>query len=55
MEKDERYQFDVLTGMDADIALSVRTAEPSARLFRPFLDWLLQQFEGAVKSGESEN
>ena len=44
MEKDERYQFDVLTGMDEEIALSVRTAEPSARLLRPFLDWLLQQF-----------
>lgn len=43
MERDERYQFDVLTGMDADIALSVRTAEPSARLLRPFLDWCLEQ------------
>jgi hyaluronoglucosaminidase len=41
MEKNENYQFDVLTGMDSDIALSVRTAEPSARLLRPFLDWLL--------------
>ena len=44
LDKDETYQFDVLTGMDADIALSVRTAEPSARLLRPFLDWLLKQF-----------
>ena len=44
MEKNESHQFNVLTGMDADIALSVRTAEPAARSLRPFLDWCLEQF-----------
>lgn len=43
IEKNENHQFDILTGMGTDIALSVQTAEPAAQSLRPFLDWLLEQ------------
>ncbi|MDO4510495.1 MAG: beta-N-acetylglucosaminidase domain-containing protein [Bacteroidales bacterium] len=45
IDKNEAHRFDILTGMGSDITLSVRTAAPSAKVLRPFLDWLLQQFE----------
>ena len=40
LEGDERFQFEILTGLGDEIALSVRTAEPSGQVLRPFLDWL---------------
>ena len=40
LEKDNAYQFEVLNGMDESIRLEVKTAEPSARILRPFIDWL---------------
>lgn len=43
IEKNDNHQFDILTGMGTDIALSVQTAEPAAQSLRPFLDWLLEQ------------
>lgn len=45
MDKQEKHQFDILRGMGEDIVLSVHTAEPAAQSFRPFLDWLLEQFQ----------
>lgn len=45
MEKHEDHQFDILTGMGNDIALSVQTAEPAAQALRPFLNWLLEKLE----------
>ena len=43
LESGEAFQFEVLTGMGKGIALGVKTAEPSARVLRPFIDWLKQQ------------
>lgn len=45
MEKNDAHQFDILRGMGSDITLSIQTAEPAAQSFRPFLDWLLEQFQ----------
>ena len=45
MDKQEKHQFDILRGMGEDIVLSVQTAEPAAQSFRPFLNWLLEQFQ----------
>ena len=45
MDKNEDHQFDILRGMGSDITLSIQTAEPAAEALRPFLDWLLEQFE----------
>ena len=45
MDKNEAHQFDILRGMGSDIRLSIQTAEPAAQELRPFLDWLLTQFE----------
>lgn len=45
MDKAENHRFDILRGMGSDITLSVQTAEPAAQSLRPFLDWLLLQFE----------
>lgn len=42
-EHDERFQFEILTGLGADISLSVKTAEPSGQVLRPFIDWLREQ------------
>ena len=42
-EEDKAFQFEVLNGMDESIALGVRTAEPAARVLRPFIDWLKEQ------------
>lgn len=39
-DNDEKYKFDVLNGMGNDIRLSRRVAEPSAKMLRPFLNWL---------------
>ena len=43
LEGDERFQFEILTGLGNEIALSVRTAEPSGQVLRPFLDWLRKE------------
>lgn len=43
LETDNAYQFEVLNGMDESIRLEVKTAEPSARVLRPFIDWLKEQ------------
>ena len=45
MEKNTSHQFDILRGMGSEISLSIQTAEPAAQELRPFLDWLLTQFE----------
>lgn len=37
------FQFEVLNGMGEDIKLSVLTAEPSARVLGPFINWLKEQ------------
>lgn len=42
-EHDPAFQFEILTGLGNDIALSVQTAEPAAEVLRPFIDWLRQQ------------
>lgn len=39
-DNDESYAFNVFHGMGDDIRLSQRTAEPSAVVLRPFLDYL---------------
>lgn len=39
-DNDESYTFNVFHGMGDDIRLSQRTAEPSAIILRPFLDYL---------------
>ncbi|MCQ2129828.1 MAG: beta-N-acetylglucosaminidase domain-containing protein [Bacteroidales bacterium] len=39
-DNDESYTFNVFHGMGDDIRLSQRTAEPSAVVLRPFLDYL---------------
>ena len=43
LEHDKSFQFEVLTGLGDEIALDIRTAEPSARVLRPFIDWLKEQ------------
>ena len=43
LEGDKRFQFEILTGLGNEIALSVRTAEPSGQVLRPFLDWLRKE------------
>ena len=43
LESDERFQFEILTGLGNEIALSVRTAEPSGQVLRPFIDWLRKE------------
>ncbi len=43
LENDSRFQFEILTGLGSEIALSVRTAEPSGQVLRPFLQWLREQ------------
>lgn len=43
LDSDKAFQFDILTGMGEDIALAVRTAEPSAKVLRPFIDWLKER------------
>lgn len=40
IDNNEKYKFDVLNGMGNDIKLSRKLAEPSAKILRPFLDWL---------------
>lgn len=45
VDKNDNHRFDILTGMGTDITLSVQTAEPAAQSLRPFLNWLLEQFE----------
>ena len=40
LETGEPFQFEILTGMGEEIALAVKTAEPAARVLRPFIDWL---------------
>ena len=43
IDKDEAFQFAILTGMGEGIALDVKTAEPSARVLRPFIEWLKEK------------
>ena len=43
LDNDSAFRFDVLTGMGKGISLGVKTAEPSARVLRPFIDRLRQQ------------
>ena len=43
VDDDTDFQFEILTGMGDNITLAVRTAEPSARILRPFIDWLKEQ------------
>ena len=43
LETDKSFQFAVLNGMGESISLDVRTAEPAARILRPFIGWLLEQ------------
>lgn len=40
-----KYKFNVLNGMGEDIKLSQREANPSAKVLRPFLDWLDKQLD----------
>ena len=40
MDNESKYKFNVLNGMGEDIQLSQREANPSAKVLRPFLDWL---------------
>ena len=42
IDSNPRYQFKVLNGMGEDIQLSQREANPSAKVLRPFLDWLVK-------------
>lgn len=43
LETDKAFQFAVLNGMGENISLDVRTAEPAARVLRPFIDWLAER------------
>lgn len=43
LDTDEAFSLEVLNGMGEDINLSVRNAEPSAKVLRPFIDWLKEQ------------
>ena len=43
LDTDKAFQFDILTGMGEGIALDVKTAEPAARVLRPFIDWLKEK------------
>lgn len=43
LDTDEAFSLEVLNGMGEDINLSVRNAEPSAKVLRPFIDWLKVQ------------
>ena len=43
LDSDKAFQFEILTGMGEEIALGVKTAEPAARVLRPFIDWLKEQ------------
>lgn len=45
IDKCDDHRFDILKGMGSDITLSVQTAEPAAQALRPFIGWLLEQFE----------
>ena len=40
LEHDEAFQFEVLNGMGESIRLGIKTAEPAARVLRPFIGWL---------------
>lgn len=42
-EKNPDFQFSGLSGMGESISLSTLTAEPSAEILRPFIDWLRGQ------------
>lgn len=43
LETDKAFQFEVLNGMGDDIRLDVKTAEPAAKVLRPFIDRLKEQ------------
>ena len=43
LDTDAAFSLEVLNGMGEDINLSIRNAEPSAKVLRPFIDWLKDQ------------
>ncbi len=43
LDSNPAFQFEILTGLGEEIALSVQTAEPSAQVLRPFIDWLREK------------
>jgi hypothetical protein len=43
IDADAQYKFNVLNGMGAGIKLSQREANPSDKVLRPFLDWLVER------------
>ena len=45
MDNESKYKLNVLNGMGEDIQLSQREANPSAKVLRPFLDWLEKRME----------
>lgn len=45
LESDATFQFEVLTGLGDGITLDVKTAEPCAKVLRPFIDWLQEQHD----------
>ncbi|MCR5820053.1 MAG: beta-N-acetylglucosaminidase domain-containing protein [Bacteroidaceae bacterium] len=46
LDNNPEFQFPILTGMGADISLSMKTAEPAAEVLQPFLLWLREQSAG---------
>ena len=49
-ENDPAFQFPILNGMGEDISLVVKTAEPSAQVLRPFIQWMRDQKAKASNS-----
>ncbi len=43
LDKNPKYEFNVLNGMGEDIKLSKKEANPSAKVLRPFVDWLVER------------
>ena len=43
LDKNPKYEFNVLNGMGEDIKLSKKDANPSAKVLRPFVDWLVER------------
>ena len=43
LDNNPKYEFNVLNGMGEDIKLSKKDANPSAKVLRPFGDWLVER------------
>ena len=43
LDNNPKYEFNVLNGMGEDIKLSKKDANPSAKVLRPFVDWLVER------------